>query len=577
VLETTSDQQASPQARQSFESADGDALPAVVFDTPTYTARWRQVSPDRWLLSASPKGPGRTLALSLRAVGPAAGPVYEISADASGTLTADSCWTVKVAQGRPAFLGEEGPQGWKQAAEVALPSRHASPSGWAAGRIAVPAGTALEAEVDQTCLHGSPPKWPMTGGVRVEPASLPIAAMLQNQSAHLLMGLEGDQTRPGDPTSYPLQWLRDGAYTVVAMARGGRVDVARDLVIPFAQNDFFGGFGAEGDAPGEALWVLYEVAQAADDPALDHALWPHVRRKADFILELLKTRQEVRRPYSGPLTVKDPDNDLVAYPASDGLINGRMDWHQPTLFINAFAWRGLEDAAKFADRVKAPDEARRWRAAAAGVQAAWRKKFATEGFANPRTTASLLWPTRIAAGDLPQVKALLAETSTGFTEQPLWTYFEVAHAHQFMNVGQVGKAWETVDNLNAFSPFPQLGLLWEGGEEPRLGWDSYRGWKHAPTTMPHYWASAEMMLFAEEALASVDDAAASPSLVIGAGIKPEWLKQPISVTGVGTLVGPVDWRWDGRAVTVAVRDPQVGVRLGPAFPAGAPIIRVARK
>jgi hypothetical protein len=278
--------------------------------------------------------------------------------------------------------------------------------------------------------------------VSVEPAGLPIAGVIRNEQAHLLMGLEGAETRPGDPTSYKLQWLRDGAYTVVAMARAGRVDVARDLVTSFAENDFFGGFGAEGDAPGESLWAMYEVAQAADDPALYNSLWPHVRRKADLILTLLNTHQQVRRPYVGPLTVKDLDNDLVAYPAKDGLISGRMDWHQPTLFINAFAWRGLQDAAKFADRQKAPDEARRWRAAADQIKTAWLKKFAAEGLENPRTTASLLWPTRIAATDLAEVKKRLDTTPTGFTEQPLWTYFDVAHAHQFMAVGEPGKAWE---------------------------------------------------------------------------------------------------------------------------------------
>jgi hypothetical protein len=285
----------------------------------------------------------------------------------------------------------------------------------------------------------------------------------------------------------------------------------------------------------------------------------------------------VRRPFVGPLTVVDKDNDLVADAAKDGLINGRMDWHRPVLFVNGFAWRGLEDAASFADRVKQPAEARKWRTAAAELRKAWSKQFAAEGLLNERTTASLLWPTGVAGQDLAQARKLIDATPVGFEAKPLWTYFDVARAHQFLRLGEVDRAWKLADELNRLSPMPGLGVLWEGGEEPRKGWESYRGWKYIPTTMPHYWAAAELMLFAEEGLAYLDDTAGAPTLVIGAGIKPEWLKQPVSVTGVGTRAGPVDWRWDGHAATVALTDPSLPVKLGPSFPAGTPIVRVTRK
>jgi len=418
--------------------------------------------------------------------------------------------------------------------------------------------------------------WPLQGGVRVSPSDLPIATLIANQAALLLMGLEGGETRPGDPITYPLQWLRDGGYTVVAMARAGRLDVARDLVMPFAELDFFGGFGSEADSPGISLWTLNEVAVAARDPALDRTLWPHVRRKADFILGLLEARSEVRRPFSGPVTEARANTDLVARAASNGLINGRMDWQEPVLFVNGFAWRGLEDAAQFADRIGAPADATRWREAAQRVRAAWRRKFRGERLQNQRTTASLLWPTRVAAQERRLVqRALAADATMTYARRPEWTYFEVARAHQYLVLGDVEGAWTRINSLMGMSAFADLGVLWEGRGGGSTAWRNYRGWVHGPPIMPHYWSAAELMLFGIEGLAFVDETP-ERSLMIGAGIRREWLGRPIAVDGVGTLVGTVDWRWDGRAITVVLDDADIPLHVGPAFPAETRVIRRIR-
>jgi hypothetical protein len=56
---------------------------------------------------------------------------------------------------------------------------------------------------------------PTSGRARVE-LNLPderFGACLDAQVAQLVMGLVGNETRPGDPNNYPLNWLRDGAYS----------------------------------------------------------------------------------------------------------------------------------------------------------------------------------------------------------------------------------------------------------------------------------------------------------------------------------------------------------------------------
>jgi hypothetical protein len=45
----------------------------------------------------------------------------------------------------------------------------------------------------------------------------------------------------------------------------------------------------------------------------------------------------------------------------------------------------------------------------------------------------------------------------------------------------------------------------------------------------------------------------------------------MKVLGVPTKLGRVDWTWDGHAMQVKIQGGRAPVRLGPGFPAGAPV------
>ena len=129
-----------------------------------------------------------------------------------------------------------------------------------------------------------------------------FAASLNAQVAHLMMGLVDGETRPADPTSYPLAWSRPEAYIVTALARAGRVDMAKKLSTHLAEQDFFGGFGAEADSLGLAIWSLGEVAVRVDQRDDDRWLWPHVRRKASsLILQMLSNDKPFQQTSNGPV------------------------------------------------------------------------------------------------------------------------------------------------------------------------------------------------------------------------------------------------------------------------------------
>jgi hypothetical protein len=80
-----------------------------------------------------------------------------------------------------------------------------------------------------------------------------------------------------------------------------------------------------------------------------------------------------------------------------------------------------------------------------------------------------------------------------------------------------------------------------------------------------------MLLLQLEMLAYVENEVSAPTLVIGAGVPADWLGGPLSIAGIGTAAGLVDWRWAAGKVTVTLHGPHLPVRLGPGFPRAAAI------
>jgi len=410
-----------------------------------------------------------------------------------------------------------------------------------------------------------------------------FAPSLAAQIDHLRMGTVGDETRPGDPVNYTFAWARDGAYIVAALARAGQVPLARDLSLQFAEHDFFGGNGAEADAPGLEIWALAEVAARLRNGDYDRLVWPHVLRKARIIEELLDTHDDIRYPLYGHATPgmwDDPDLTLVARPPRDGLIVGHMDGGWPLLYVNAVSYRGLLDAADFADRMQEHRLAGVWRARARDLQAAWMNAFRTRQSDNVRTYISALWPTGIASPNRELLAARLEQRwnqmrdSAGmFRERPLWTYFDVAEAHQWLFLDRPDRVWATLEWFWGHQASPGLYTWWEGaGEEnTTFGWLALRGWVKPRYVSPHYWTAAEMLMLQLDMLAYESPAWGDRTVVIGAGIPKAWLARPIHVRRVMLRSGAVDWWWDGHMVRVSFAGPAPRVRLGAAFPAGTPL------
>jgi hypothetical protein len=185
-------------------------------------------------------------------------------------------------------------------------------------------------------------------------------------------------------------------------------------------------------------------------------------------------------------------------------------------------------------------------------------------------------PSNAASGSRIFAEALesnwrLTRTETGdFKERPLWTYFELAKARQWLWLNKPERASSTLDYFWAQSPALGLFTQWESDKEENSShrWNRVRGWLTPRHVTPHYWSAAEMILTQVAMLAYVD----RDTLVIGAGVSEAWLAAPLKVDGLITGVGPVSWRWDGRELRVSLCDPAIKVRGAHALERAAVVI-----
>ncbi len=586
-LIATSDSIPLEKMEQHFVWPKDDKIPAIRITTEFYEATWSSGGVGIWKLNLKPKVPADwRFMVVIRSVGPAGGEIKSFLWDFKSrepTLLINRRWTISF-QPRPRSFDIADRDETRLTSANFKGIDWQGEEAWSYARFNFAPNGQYENHEYEIRIQdaATPPESPLkvsrvASELRLNLPGKPFVESLNAQAAHLLMGLVRNETRPGDPNNYPLNWLRDGAYEIVALARCGQLNVAKKLCEPFAENDFFGGFGSEADAPGLALWALEEVAGSANDREFDARLWPHIARKVELIFQMLSATNTIRKPYIGPIVPAHrnrPDLDLVCEATVDGLINGRMDWHRPVLFVNAADYRGLICAVGLAERAGHLDEAKNWGERAGQLRAAWNRAFKSGKFQNERNYICALHPMYV----VEDPKEFLATFETYFrgthgaggnlSGTLLWTYFNVAQAHQWLVLGQPDIVWHDLDWFWDHQVSPGLYTWWEGnGEENNFGrWAEFaRGWVQPPNVTPHYWTAAEMLLLQLDMLALVDETL-EPTLVIGAGLPKAWLDKPMNVEGIGTRFGKVDWKWRDGKMSVTQHGRKLPVKLGAPFP-----------
>jgi len=579
-LLATSDNIPLDSIRQSYVFEKNAELPSIRAITPFYTVQWQMHDKGVWKMDLQVTNSNKySIMLLVRSVGPAGAPLTSAWWD-STRLMVSRRWnlTPSVIPGK-IVIGNEA-KGELQK-EVPVIRDLNDPDGWIFAKLKMDAPTFSVTVVDtkpqfaSELTHG---RTDFQFGLNLPDSN--FVQSLRAQLINLMVGYIGRQTGPGEPINYPLAWERDGAYSLQAMAKSGNLATARELSYYFAENDFFGGFGAEGDAPGSEINVLTEVAFLLNDPDYYRYVWPHIKRKLGYIDEMMQAQSNLYKNFIGPLVphiaTELPRRQLIAKKFEDGLIQGTMDNHFPALYITAISYRGLVQAARLAARFHEDSLGQECLRKAAILQKGWQANFGKNPkYNNERNFMISVWPSWISNKNYPLYQEKLSEkhasewNDSALNERPLWTYFTFAEAHQWLYLDRPDMSWKVLQYFWKNQCSPGLYTFWEGnGEENTFRqWDHYRGWVQPKYVTPHYWTASEMALLQLDMLVYINEENVDFEIVVGAGIPQEWLSEDMSVTNFHTKCGDVSWTYDKGEinVTVANAPKKYKVRAGSQF------------
>jgi hypothetical protein len=363
---------------------------------------------------------------------------------------------------------------------------------------------------------------------------------------HMLTATVGDQARIA-PLSYPLPWLRDSIYLIRCFDLAGLHDLARAATEYCVRNDFFGGFGAEGDAPGQGIWAIVQHYRIMRDRAWLARVFPAVERKCEWLFRMRRAAAPIQVVTDTPILPfmhAQRAAGVICLAAQDGLIQGVMD-HGIAYslgWINHWALCGLHEAAYAAAELGLEENAGRYHEEASALQAA----LATYSARTPsyfdleRTVNSLLWPTRAWANDLDRVKSGFDSwwdrhrgDGETYRPEPYWLYFELAQAHNALLFGWRERAWQVIQYRLAHQDLPGLYGWREGGagvgtENAVHGVtlvNQLRGCQRFESITPHGWSQAEMWLLQRAILVEEWQ----DGLLLFAGVPSDWLVPNASV------------------------------------------------
>lgn len=586
-VKTTSDSVPLNQIQQKLTDGGSQGISGVMAKTDVYQASWSAVKPDVWQLNLSvPANSPHQPALVVRSVGPAGGEIKTLNWDGKQLLINDR-WVIRNLPTQvKVYLGSERSPNWVRQQSPA--SQWQDEKGWGYARLLLGAGTVsnlviedLKPDVKQV---GKPDGMAFRSALLNPALNLPNAQFTESfnaQIAHLKMGIVGNQTRPGDPIDYSLPRFRDGAYAVVALARSGQLDLARQLAPYFAATDFLNGIQPEADIPALGIWVLTTIADQVNQSDYDQSIWQDVRRKAELVVNMQTSNrpgypviERSRFPFSEHPDFLDQELVAGKMAASPGLIG--LD-----ATANLMSYRALLEAASLADRLKQPTISSRWRSQASELQTAWQQVFDQHFAGIDATYTNGIWPSGIAAGNQSRfLQGLETRWQEAHDERgnlrrpPEETNFNLAEAHQWLLLNRVDRVWSTLKWFWEHQASPGLYTWWgnhDGENTPASlsQWYRFRGWVNPPHVTPYYWTAAEMLLLQLDMLAYVDQTTETPTLVIGAGIPREWMSQPMNVKGLLVKGNLVNWAWDGKQMTVQLRGKKMNVKLGESFPKNA--------
>jgi len=404
---------------------------------------------------------------------------------------------------------------------------------------------------------------------------------MQAQLAYILINRDGPAIQPGS-RSYSRSWIRDGALTSTALLRLGHAAEVKEFMEWFAQYQYDNGkvpccvdeHGAtpvpENDSHGEFIYLVAEYYRHTGDKAELEKMWPHVAKAVAYMDSLRHQRMTeqytigANKPFYGLLPESISHEGYSAKPMH-------------SYWDDFFALRGFKDAAFIAKELDKPE---------AASFAQMRSSFRSNLFESIRqvviTRKIDYIPGSVELADFDATSTTIAVSPVGEAGRlpgPLLMHtFDKYFQEARLRANGV-KAWDayTPYELRTVGTMVQLGhrdkaheLLdfFFTGQRP----SEWHQWAEVvyrdPKTpkfigdMPHTWVGSDYIRSFLDMLAFERES--DSSLVIGAGVKDEWVRQDpgVRVSNLSTAYGPLnyDMRASGNTVILNLR---AGIKLPP--------------
>ena len=370
-----------------------------------------------------------------------------------------------------------------------------------------------------------------------------VALAWERCSWHILSAMECGLPRIG-AVNYPIFWLRDGIIILRALDLIGRHDLARIGTDWLAPIEYSGGFGAEGDAPGEGVYALVMHARMTRDRAWLAEQWPFIRRRVRTYERMIATAVPIRAICDTRLAwlLNSPGGSVLCLAARDGLAHSRMDHHSPDFFINCWGQAALRLGSEAAAAAGEGAESFRLTALAQEIDARIASKLLPAFGGNDRDSIIAPWPSGALAGNSDELaqrfgthyRSHRLDADGGRKPEPMWTYFEAAQAHNALLLGFADEGWITLSGMIA-----KPNHSWDCGHDgegapnsneylpflnhlPGPKGAEARGWLHPEHAtygnMPHNWTSGEIIAALRDTLVQERDG----RLLLGAGVPRTW-------------------------------------------------------
>ncbi|HEV7242473.1 MAG TPA: amylo-alpha-1,6-glucosidase [Thermoanaerobaculia bacterium] len=399
------------------------------------------------------------------------------------------------------------------------------------------------------------------------PAEPRIAKTIAAQLDYILMNLDDKAIHPGS-RSYERSWIRDGSLTSEALLRLGRYDTVREFIEWYAR-------GVDGyvpccisaagvdpvpehDSHGQFIYLIAEYYRHTHDRAFVERMLPTIEKVVAYIDKLRHRRMTPKYENTAFYGMVPESISHEGYSAKP------MHSYWDDLFI----LKGLEDAELLTGEKNFAAEFRTH--LLASIERTMRDHNidfipGSVELGDFDATSTTVAVTPVDA-ELPRTPLL--RTFEKYWEHALeprtYTPYELRVVGTLVRLGQPDRARALLDYFFA-DLRPAAWYQWAEvvRANPREG--GFIG------DMPHTWVGSDFVRSALDFFAYEDD----ETLILAAGVAPEWAKRGVRVRGLSTHFGVLDYSIEGHRVRIGgnVRVPKNGIVVKSPFGGADTVIR----